>query len=258
VNEIESLGKYLKKEREIKNISLKEVSKNIKVREQFLRAVEEDRYDLLPSPTYVKGFLSAYGKYLGLDPNEVVLRYENFLKGEPASRPEVSPEEKILWNRKYFWIAGGVIVAGLFVIYILFFQPPKPTNPSKPSVGSVSPKIAAKEASHVAPPSQVGGKTSVSEEKPLSLRLKAVERSWVSIEVDDQPKQEITLQPGEGISYRAVKRIRLIVGNVGGLDFIFNEKRLERFGGSGEVFTLVFTSQGVEAKRREKEKPPGE
>ena len=156
-------------------------------------------------------------------------------------------------EQKDLWIAGGVIVAGLFVIYILFFQPSKP---SKPSVGPVSPKPAAKEALHVAPLPQVGGKPSVPEEQPISLRLKAVERSWLSIQVDDQPRQEITLQPGEGTSYRATKRIRLIVGNVGGLDIIFNEKRLERFGESGEVFTLAFTSQGVEAKRREEEKKP--
>ena len=99
---MESLGKYLKKERETRKISLKELSKNIKIREQLLKAVEEDRHDLLPSSTYVKGFLSAYAKYIGLDPNEVILRYENFLKGEPAAHPEVSPEEKILWNRKIF------------------------------------------------------------------------------------------------------------------------------------------------------------
>ena len=94
---------------------------------------------------------------------------------------------------------------------------------------------------------------SVPEEKTvLSLQLKAAERTWVSLQVDSQPEKEITLQPGEGISYRAMKQIQLIVGNAGGLDIIFNERRLERFGKSGEVFTLIFTPQGVEAKRREK------
>ncbi len=59
MDEREPLGKYLKRERENRKLSLKEVSKQIKVREPFLKAVEEDRRELLPSVTYVKGFLSA-------------------------------------------------------------------------------------------------------------------------------------------------------------------------------------------------------
>jgi cytoskeleton protein RodZ len=247
---MESLGKYLKKERESRKISLKELSKNIKIREQFLKAVEEDRHDLLPSPTYVKGFLSAYAKYLGLDPNEVIIRYENFLKGEPVTRPEVSSGEKMLWNRKYLWMIGGVIVVGLVVIYLLFFQP------SKPSVEPVSPKPVVKETPHTTPPPQRAGKPSVPEEEPITIQLKAAERTWVSIQVNGQPVQDITLQAGEVISYRAMKRIQLIIGNAGGLDIIFNERKLERFGKSGEVFALIFTPGGVEAKRREKKKPP--
>jgi cytoskeletal protein RodZ len=249
---MESLGKYLKKERENRKISLREVAKNIKVREQFLRSVEEDRHDLLPSPTYVKGFLSAYAKYMGVDPNEVILRYENFLKGEPVPRQEVPSEEKVLWSSKYLWGIGGVIVVGVVACYFLFF------NLSKPSIEPVSPKPEVKETSRPTPPPQTAGKPSVPEEKPITLQLKAVERTWVSVQVDDQREQDITLQPGEGISYRATKWIQLIVGNAGGLDMTFNEKRLERFGKSGEVVTLIITPQGVEAKPHEKTKPPDE
>ncbi len=250
--EMESLGKYLKKERENRKISLKEVAKNIKVREQFLRSVEEDRHDLLPSPTYVKGFLSAYAKYLGLDPNEVILRYENFLKGEPVPRQEVPSEEKITWSTKYLWGIGGVIVVGMVASYFLFF------NHSKPSIEPVSPKLEVKETPRPTPPPKTAAKPSVPEEKPITLQLKAVERTWASVQVDGQREQDITLQPGEGISYRAMKRIQLIVGNAGGLDITYNDKKFERFGKSGEVVTLIFTPQGVEAKPQEKTKSPEE
>jgi transcriptional regulator with XRE-family HTH domain len=252
VDEMESLGKYLKKERENRKISLKEVAKNIKVRENFLRSVEEDRHDLLPSPTYVKGFLSAYAKYLGLDPNEVILRYENFFKGEPVPREEVPSEEKISWSKKYLWGIGGVIVVGMVASYFLFF------NLSKPSIEPVSPKLEVKETPRPAPPPPTARKPSVLEEKPITLQLEAAERTWASVQVDDQNEYDITLQAGEGISYGAMKRIQLIVGNAGGLDITFNGKRLERFGKSGEVVTLIFTPQGVEAKPRETTKPPEE
>jgi len=71
---VESLGKYLKTERERRNLSLEEAAKFTKIRIQFLRAIEEDRYELLLPNVYVKGFLTQYVRYLGLNPNEVILR----------------------------------------------------------------------------------------------------------------------------------------------------------------------------------------
>jgi hypothetical protein len=63
----------------------------------------------------------------------------------------------------------------------------------------------------------------------------------------------MTLRPGEATSHQALKHIHLLVGNAGGLDIIFKGKSLERFGKSGEVVNLIFTPQGVEAKRFEKQ-----
>ncbi len=77
---MESPGKFLKKERETRNISLEEISKFTKVKEHYLRAIEEDQYELLPAIPYVKGFLNVYARYLTLNPKEIVLQYENYLK----------------------------------------------------------------------------------------------------------------------------------------------------------------------------------
>ena len=154
MDEKETLGKYLKNQRESKKISLREVAKNTRVREHLLRAIEEDQYHLLPVATYVKGFLLAYAKYLRLDPNDVLLRYERVLKGEPVPpvptqppktkqkipppeplkpkekitsteppkpKKEIpptqpsKPKQKVLWNTKQTWVVGGVIVASLII-----------------------------------------------------------------------------------------------------------------------------------------------
>ena len=77
---MESPGKFLKKERETRNISLEEISKFTKVKQHYLRAIEEDQYDLLPAIPYVKGFLNVYAKYLTLNPKDVLLQYENYLR----------------------------------------------------------------------------------------------------------------------------------------------------------------------------------
>ncbi len=248
MDERESLGETLKREREFKKISLREVAKNTRVKEYLLRAIEEDRYDLLPSSTYVKGFLLAYAKYIGLDPDEVLLRYENLLKREnPPSSPEVQSKKKILWNTKQTWIVVGIIAVSLIVFYFLY-SAKRPVEPI-----SVYPKV---EETSSPSPAKIAETTSSAENKPFSLRLKAVEETWLRIQVNGQPEKEMTLKPGEAASYQALNRIHLLIGNAGGLDLIFNESRLERFGKLGEVVTLIFTHQGVEAKRHEKTKSP--
>ena len=300
MDEPETLGSYLKNQRESKKISLRELAKNTRVREQILRAIEEDRHGLLPSPTYVKGFLSAYAKYLGLDENKVLLRYETLLKGEPGTPPGAElakpspppprpkqkispappskPRKQILWNTKQTWAVAGVIGASLILFY--FFspypsRPPKPVPeravPEKASVEekptAPNPPVAAvppvpKERPVIegkgspAPSSLVASTTSVPDKKPLSLQLKAVEETWVSLEVDGRFGREMTLKPGENISVQASNRIRMVLGNAGGLDLILNGRMLEKFGKSREVVTLIFTSNGVEVKRQEKPTPP--
>jgi len=243
----ESIGNYLRREREIRKISLREVANHTRVREHLLKAIEEDQFQLLPSATYIKGFLLTYANYIGLDPNDVIRRYENFLKGEPVRHTEVPPEKKILWKRKHLLMIGGVIVASLIALYFFLYL-------SKPAVESISVKPKTEETLTSPPLPQITGTTSVAEEEPLSLQLKAVEKTWVRIQVDGQPEQEMILKPGEGGSHRGLKQIRLLVGNAGGLDLVFNERPLERFGKSGEVVTLTFTLQGVEANRHEKPK----
>jgi cytoskeleton protein RodZ len=74
--------------------------------------------------------------------------------------------------------------------------------------------------------------------------------------VDDEPQKEMTFKAGEGISVQASNRVRMILGNAGGIELILNGKALERFGKSREVVTLTLTSQGMEVKRHEKPKSP--
>jgi cytoskeletal protein RodZ len=250
---METLGKYLKREREFRNISLKEMAKNTKVREHLLRAIEEDRYDSLPSPTYVRGFLLAYARYIGLDPHEALFRYEGALKALPLPSEEGSFERRVVWKEKRLWVLGGAVLAGLIAFYFLILSPSKP--PVAPV--SVKPESARPEVERTVPPSpQIEEKSVTPEEKPFKVQLKAVEKTWVRMWVDDQPEREMTLQPGETTSHQAVKRIEMRVGNAGGLDLILDGRDLGRFGESGEVVTLILTSQGVEVKRSEKEKVP--
>ncbi len=146
MDERESLGTYLKKERELRNISLRDVARNTRVREPILQAIEEDRLEQLPPPTIVKGFLQSYAKYVGLDTNEVLLRFQTFLKKDQAA-PEVKPPRKTFSIKKSWWIAGGSVLVALFALVFIFFspydsRPPQPTIPSSPPKAPAPPPEA--------------------------------------------------------------------------------------------------------------------
>jgi cytoskeletal protein RodZ len=261
------------------------------VREHVLRAIEEEQYHLLPPATYVKGFLLAYAKYLKLDSNDVLLRYESFLKGGPITHPSTqpprpkqevppapssTPKAKALRISKQTWVVVGVIVASFIVFY--FFSPfaskpptePIPANlverksPTVPSPPGTAPSLAPEGKSVVSekkpltPSAPVTATTAVQEKKPVALQLKAIEETWLSVQTDDQPGREMILKPGEGMTVQASARILMKLGNAGGLDLVLNGKPLGKPGKSGEVLTLIVTPQGVEVKRSEKPKPPEE
>ena len=242
MKERETLGEFLKRERELKKISLRELSKNTRVREQLLKAIEEDRHELLPSPIYIRGFLSAYAKYIGLDPHDVLLLYERSLKGEQIIPSEVKSERKVLrkaiWNRKQIWMVSGVIAISLLISYFLHSY-----------LSGIPNKQEASEALPITTTTQTPEVSPAVEGKPFSLELKAIEETWVKIQVNGQSQTEAFFKPGEGSSYQATNRIELLIGNAGGLDMVFNGRMMERFGKPGEVVTLVFTPQGVERKK---------
>lgn len=117
---MESLGKYLKNERVALNISLEDISKFTKIREGYLKAIEEERFDLLPPSFYVKGYLKTYAKYLGLDSKDVIIKYQSYLERVvPPPIPDL-PNHAISLKKGFrswsiFFLAFGAWVAILLI-----------------------------------------------------------------------------------------------------------------------------------------------
>src|SRR5829696_10360774 len=61
------IGTSLREARVRQGVDLLEAERATKIRSKYLRALEDERFELLPAQTYVKGFLRSYAEYLGLD-----------------------------------------------------------------------------------------------------------------------------------------------------------------------------------------------
>lgn len=124
-NSMESPGKYLKAERELQKLSLEEAANFTKIREPLLKTIEEDGYELLPHSLYVKGFLMTYARYLGLDPKEVINRYQKYLEDvgicqqkEISVLPAALPPKKKIRAWLFLALIGAILLFILSLIYL--------------------------------------------------------------------------------------------------------------------------------------------
>src|ERR1700751_3236711 len=71
------IGGSLREARLKRGLTPADVQKAIRIRDRYLQALEEERWELLPGDAYVKGFLRTYADYLGLDGSLYVEEYNS-------------------------------------------------------------------------------------------------------------------------------------------------------------------------------------
>lgn len=76
----ESVGIWLRRERELRNIDLVEVADRTRIPVQQLERLEEERFAELPGEVFVKGYLRAYARAVGLSGEEVLGRFANTMR----------------------------------------------------------------------------------------------------------------------------------------------------------------------------------
>jgi hypothetical protein len=84
-----SFGETLRQQRELREISLRQVSEATKINIRYLEALEQNHFDVLPGGLFNKGFIRAYAKYVGLDGEAMVTSY---LHEIAARNPGTAPD----------------------------------------------------------------------------------------------------------------------------------------------------------------------
>jgi Helix-turn-helix domain len=89
------IGNSLREARLRQHLDFPEIEQSTKIRAKYLRALEDEQFEVLPAQTYVKGFLRSYAEYLGLDGQLYVDEYNSrFVVGEedaPARPRRAAP-----------------------------------------------------------------------------------------------------------------------------------------------------------------------
>jgi cytoskeletal protein RodZ len=110
-----SFGEELKRERELREISLREVSESTKISLRYLEALERNDFENLPGGVFNRGFVRAYSKFIGVDPESMVDAYlleESTRSSSPATdRPGRSGDAAAGRSNWIWWLVGVLIAA---------------------------------------------------------------------------------------------------------------------------------------------------
>ena len=229
----ESLGQYFKRAREHKGWTLEEAAEKTRILSPFLQAVEEDNYEQLPAEVFAKGFVRSYGHLLGLPDMEVLSKFEEsggqfYAKRDEREQLKVRIREEARRKKTNKFIVAGIVGLALIALGIASTESESAESVPIDVAGNFSPGLPLEGILPVA--------------SKLVLEVEAVERAWVMVQADHDPAHEVMLSPGERVRWSADQRLRLTLGNAGGVRISLNGKLQGPYGGSGKVIKdLTFT-----------------
>ena len=112
----DSFGETLKRERELRGVTLDEISLATRIATRFLKAIEEERWDDLPGGVFNRGFVRAMARYIGLDEENTVAEYVLAI-GDRATAPAVTPSPPVVTPERPWlaWILVAVVLVSVVV-----------------------------------------------------------------------------------------------------------------------------------------------
>lgn len=264
-----SFGDKLRREREMRGITLAEMSESTKISTRHLESLEKEEFASLPGGVFNKGFVRAYAHFLGIDEDEAVADYAAIANEAPPPEDKFPLDIHEQPNRELnprksnlplmFAIAALV---GVLIGYAAWSKnkkihpaiqetvsaatiasqepaaPPAPATQQQPAAEQNSP--IQKDVS-----AEIVTSTKAKPEHTFSVLIKAKEDAWISVIADGKIVTQGVLSQNRRKVIRAVKEITLRTGNAGGIEVSHNGKLLGPVGNESETRTLMFTPAGL-------------
>jgi cytoskeletal protein RodZ len=265
-----SIGDFLRSEREKQGLDLNDIFQSTKIRPNILEYIESDQFDRVStSDIFLISFLKSYAQALKLDPEPVIKRYQS-----DASKKNIVPQKGSFVKKgisPQLLAVGIVIILAICLIIMIVPSVKKNLSPDKKEDNTKTdvlfgeldnnvdfsyhnkpvtftehhPVSKTVQTEHNSP--ELDNQNDLSEKNQqvkrifadkYSLRLKAIEKTWLKITVDDQPPNEFMLKPGDELSKEADNEFQLLLGNATGLEIFLNDEPVKISGRPGQVKTL--------------------
>ena len=238
-----TFGEDLRRERLIRDVSLEEISAATKISVRLLTALEKSDVAKLPAPVFTRGFIRAYSRHLGLDPDEMVNAYLADVapdKGKDAPSRKGRIRSRFLRGRRA--AAGTIVVSvtGILLLLGLIARPQRRSEPTAPLVARPVESVSFKNVA-VSP----GPAPSIREDVPapqpsatpagVTMILEFDQDSWTEVSADGASVFSGLIRRGESRRFEAREGFRLTLGNAGGVRVTVDGRALEPLGTAGQV-----------------------
>ncbi len=232
---MDSFGEYLKRERELRGVTLEEIANATNISVRFLVALENDDYSDLPAEVFVKGFIRAYAKCIGTDSNEVILAYEEWIDRKKNKEKEEGEKKvdfliKGDWKKRSPCKLSVIILAGVIIfIGIIFYA----IGGDEEHKNVSNEQLLASERGIIAEktvPAEKEGERyeieDVTKKDMMILTVIALEDAWFRIEIDDAQVRDFILPKGGMEDMKAEEKFVITIGNKKGTHLRLNGKEI--------------------------------
>jgi len=254
------IGETLRAARQDRGRSVEEVAQVLRTRSDYLRALEDERFEVFGGDIYAKGFLRNYATELGLDPQPLLETYRRehgehdeagvLVSSGAATRPTPrgAPPPWIAWV-----LVAVVVLAGLAFIGTLGSRTPQQASqdPTSPPPAPVQTDDGADEGEEEAD----GQEEPEPEPEPtptfdgVEVLLALEESTWMRVMIDGSVVLEETVPAGETRAFGGEGADEVVVrfGNAGGVRAQVNGEEVDSLGARGQVVEVRFTADGAES-----------
>jgi cytoskeletal protein RodZ len=241
-----SIGETLADQRREAGLTITQVSSQTRIRETVIRAIERDDFTHCGGNFYARGHIKGIARVVGLDPEPLIREYDEEHGGAPHAMPAAQALEPAIpirfrERRSPNWSLAMAIALVLVLAYGVVravggggeghdvVQPAARAPATASQTPRPTPSASHSDSVALAPPTDV------------TVRIKAKLTTWINIR-DNKGKQLFSglLRRGEAKEWTARKRIRVVLGNAGGVSLIVNGKSLGSPGVDGQVLRVAF------------------
>jgi cytoskeletal protein RodZ len=233
------IGTTLRQARERRQLGLDRCEAETKIRARYLRALEDEDFDVLPGPTFVRGFLRSYASHLGLDGQLFVDEYNSrhFDPRDDDAFPRRRPTARERRNRKresHIILIAIVAIVALAVLVIAAASYPGNTGNDTPLPTASSTPVQTGVGNSALTVTTIAEATTATEEQSGKVTVVAERPCYVTVYEGEGTKGRVlfsdTLDPDTKLAEVKLPRVEggytFELGNAGGVSFVVGDRHL--------------------------------
>lgn len=232
-----NFGERLKRERELREVSMDELTKATRISARFVEALENEDWAKLPGGVFGHGFVRTIARYLGLNEEALLSEYDMARANHMPPSP-FKPEERIPAPPKWLPVA---FVAGLLLLLLtLFFA-------GRFGIRRLMAYWSARKSSVVSAPVQTESAASPStpESTPLDLSVSTSAPTHVRILADTKLLLDENLPAGETRHFSALLQFEITAGDSSAVLLELNGKAMPPLGQPGASGTMILSQKDL-------------